>query len=75
MNPSITRPAPNQTRGELPAWTSPSWRLTNRGRAREQDLRDQVEISGLFQVLVEAAPDAVLLLSLDGRVRILFVND
>ena len=42
---------------------------------REQDLRDQVEISSLFQVLVEAAPDAILLLSRDGRARILFAND
>ena len=42
---------------------------------REQDLRDQVEISSIFQILVEAAPDAVLLLSPDERVRILFAND
>jgi hypothetical protein len=42
---------------------------------REQDLRDQVEISSVFRVLVEAAPDAVLLLSPDERARILFAND
>ena len=42
---------------------------------REQDLRNQVEISSVFQVLVEAAPDAVLLLSRDERARILFAND
>jgi len=43
--------------------------------AREQDLRDKVLTLSIFQVLVEAAPDAVLLLSLDGRARILFVNE
>ena len=42
---------------------------------RVQELRDQVETSSVFQVLVQAAPDAVLLLSLDGRARILFAND
>jgi PAS domain-containing protein len=42
---------------------------------RAQDLRNQVEISSIFQVLVEAAPDAVLLLSRDERARILFAND
>ena len=42
---------------------------------REQDLRDQVKTLSIFQVLTEAAPDAVLLLSPDGRARILFVND
>ena len=42
---------------------------------RMQDLRDQLEISRVFQVLVDAAPDAVLLLSPDERARILFAND
>jgi len=42
---------------------------------REQDLRDKVQTLSIFQVLVEAAPDAVLLLSPDGRARILFAND
>ena len=40
-----------------------------------QDLRDQVETLSISQVLIEAAPDAVLLLSPDGQARILFVND
>jgi len=43
--------------------------------AREQDLRDKVQTLSIFQVLVEAAPDAVLLPSPDGRARILFVNE
>jgi PAS domain-containing protein len=47
----------------------------HRQMAREQDLRNQVEISSIFQVLVEAAPDAVLLLSRDARACILFAND
>ena len=42
---------------------------------REQDLRDLVEIWSVFQILVEAAPNAVLLLSPDGQARILFAND
>jgi PAS domain-containing protein len=42
---------------------------------RVQDLKDQVEISSVFRVLVEAAPDAVLLLSPDERACILFAND
>jgi len=42
---------------------------------REQDLRNQVEISSVFMVLVEAAPDAILLLSPDKQARILFAND
>jgi PAS domain-containing protein len=42
---------------------------------RERNLRDQVETSSIFQILIEAVPDAVLLLSADGRARILFVND
>ena len=43
--------------------------------AREQDLRDKVLTLSIFQVLVEAAPDAILLLSPDGCARILFVNE
>ena len=39
-----------------------------------QDLRGQVEISSVFQVLVEVEPDAILLLSPDERARILFAK-
>jgi PAS domain-containing protein len=42
---------------------------------RERNLRDQMEALSISQVLIEAAPDAVLLLSPDGQARILFVND
>jgi hypothetical protein len=42
---------------------------------KEVELKEKVEVLSMFQVLVKAAPDAVLLLSPDVRARILFVND
>jgi len=42
---------------------------------KEVELKEKVETLSMFQVLVKAAPDAVLLLSPDVRARILFVND
>jgi PAS domain-containing protein len=42
---------------------------------REQELREQVETLSLFQVLVEAAPDAILLVFSDMQACILFAND
>ena len=42
---------------------------------KENELREKVHMLSMFEVLVTAAPDAVLLLSPDVSARILFVND
>jgi hypothetical protein len=42
---------------------------------KEEELRDMVEALSIFQVLIKAAPDGVLLLSSSVGVRILFTND
>jgi hypothetical protein len=79
------RRTPRTELSKLPAEEQERWKKAQarqfsasarqRQMVREQDLRDKVQTLSIFQVLVEAAPDAVLLLSLDGRVCILFVND
>ncbi len=82
---SIKRRAPRTDLSKLTAEEQERWKKAQarqysasarqRQVAREQDLRDKVQALSIFEVLVETAPDAVLLLSPDGRARILFVND
>jgi PAS domain-containing protein len=82
---SIKRRAPRTDLSKLTAEEQERWKKAQarqysasarpRQVVREQDLRDKVQTLSIFQVLVEATPDAVLLLSPDGRARILFVND
>lgn len=86
---SIKRRAPRTDLSKLTAEEQERWKKAQarqysrqysasareRQVVREQDLRDKVQTLSIFQVLVEAAPDAVLLLSPDGRACILFVND
>ena len=82
---SIKRRAPRTDLSKLTAEEQERWKKAQarqysasarqRQVVREQDLRDKVQTLSIFQVLVEVAPDAVLLLSPDGRARILFVND
>jgi len=82
---SVQRCAPRTDLSKLTAAEQARWKKARarqysalarqRQMDREQDLRDQVETLSIFQVLVKAAPDPVLLLSPDGRACILFAND
>jgi hypothetical protein len=82
---SIKRRAPRTDLSKLTAEEQERWKKAQarqysasarqRQVARVQGLRDKVQALGIFEVLVEAAPDAVLLLSPDGWARILFAND